>query len=1022
MKMKKKNLSLYITILLSGGTLSGCGSSDKSTPAPQTKAPTVISGKLCIDQNLNARCDTGETSSQDLTDNKIPTSVQSTTHPTIFEATSGGLLTASPTSTEISVFSSLVYNEVLFNPAINTSSTNATNYLTNLQITQELANAEQAKWLTSVGNAIAIDTATHPYKAIGAVINKIVTDKSKFDVSVSAEEIAAQRFVKQEVGLTENSVSWELSDHDERTDGVAILNGRNMVVAGTHYHNRLIVIDTSGNTPKTRSTKLFAAVDAARFAKDTVSGASEHKLRSIKSSADGRYVYVSVKPKGDVGNEFDTSYGLFRVAVSDAGIADNHDSANSKRYISKTVDKFFIAGDGKIFVEDPVMEDFIILNADLSETGERVTLPASIDVDSAYFSPDGNAIYLLAKGDSKANPVTFSKLHKFNRSTNAIEKEVSLTISDGIDNLVFFDEGKQALIYKEKAFARVVDLENMKVTKELPLSVEADQVIQTASVSPNGKYAVISGHHRNETWLFNLSAAEVRMEKLIPSSSRVRALSINNNGDIVAANSEGITLSKLTIGDVITPEKALALDKAYITRDNLNHGLSMDLIVSDLALFTEIPAGNHSTISWSTTNPAINVTATETEKLGAVTRDPSGDATGTLTATLDYRFRNIHLTDQISIDTKVRKAPQALPEQGVALEGGQFSEGYVSYIDVSPDGTRAVPVFRGYGGFNLVKRKTDNSPFYALTTTPTSDTKGLKGQQLPGIYAYQVVDGKVVNESRPVGTQFINNDYVIIATPGAKDAADMTYPGALLVYKVDDLSIADGEADLVGTATTNQFGGTIKSLSHLVNGHVAIVVEVTANDQTTSRKAVIINVANPEALVVVMDNIKVADTASAIEVSGNAQSVYVAIDGAVAQYNQAGNGTPLSQTPAIEGFSARSIALGGTNYDTLFIGTGSGVAKIHQYKSNDLSQEQAPAFNTGYFARVQTLDVINKTAYASIWGIGVTVIDTINQQELSLFAHGRQRRAGISSDGQWLYAAQYISRSTNQIRVLRSPE
>ncbi len=1029
--MNRSKIYLSLAAILSTSMLTACGGSDSQVVPPKKSVvseKTQVEGKLCIDQNINLACDTNEATTNSITNNIIPEAFRSTTHATLFELGTGGIYIAPPASDKISAYSTLVNNEILFNPTVNGSLAKAKTYLENLGIDEDLINAQEQAWLSAITEAISVAEGVHPYKAIAALVDKIIADNSNLAVSATLEEMSNQYFVKRDIQLSEEQVHWIESDHDERVSGLVSLPGRNLSVAATHYHNSLIVIDTAGEAPALKSRNLFAAVDAPRFSKDARTGASEHYLRTIQSSADGQHVYIAVVPRGEIGNAHDDTYGLFRVVVNDDGSFDTHNSVNTKRYANENIGKFVITHDNKVLVEDVEQEEYIVLNADLTETGERIALPSELDISKVYFSPDANYIYLVTTGDKSVEPIEYSKLHKYNRDSGTIEAEVTLSITSSLDGFVLFDQGKQALLYEENYYAKIIDLNAMAIVKSLPLSESAHQSIETAVVTADNRYAVLSGHDNYQLWLFDLNTPEVRMETLLATDSRISALSVNDYGKILAGGRESVvSIIDTTLGDVLTPEQAINADQAYLTKETINKGLNLSVIVSDLTLFTEIPAGANAKISWQTDNTAINVTPTDDKKLGAVTRDVSGDTTGTLTAKITYTFREETKSSQVDFDTNVRQAPAALQEQGTALFGGQFSEGYVGYIDVSPSGRRSVVTLRGLGGFNLVTRKhEDNSPEYQLSTGKTANEKGIIGQQLPAPYAYQTaqVDGKtkVINESRPVGVRFLDNDHVVIATPKATTADDATIDGALLVYNVNDASIASGEAQLIGTATSHQYGGTIKSLSHRINNRLGIIVEVTADD-VTSYKAVIIDVSDPTNIQQVGADIKLANSASVIEVSHDGQAVFVAHDNKIAKYSSAGNGVAEHETStALESLSIRSMAIGGSHNDTLFVGTSSGVASVYQFNTSDLTRNTNAVFQTGYFSRVQTIDVIGQQAYLSVWGYGVSVVDTQNQKELNFFEHKRQRRAGVSEHGEWIFAAQYISRSKNEIRVLQRAE
>jgi len=223
--------------------------------------------------------------------------------------------------------------------------------------------------------------------------------------------------------------------------------------------------------------------------------------------------------------------------------------------------------------------------------------------------------------------------------------------------------------------------------------------------------------------------------------------------------------------------------------------LPLSVIVSDLSLYTEVPAGGGSTIAWSTETSSINMTAFDDNPLGKVTRPSGSDENGNLTANLNYNFRDIAVNDSKIFTASIRQAPAILPENGTELAGGTFPDGYVEFIDVSPNGTRAVAGFRGDGGFNVIKRGTGDAPEYVLTTTDVDGS--LTSQVFPALYA-----GK-----RPIGVQFLDNDRVMIAIPEGEDASANATDGALLIYDVADASIASGMAPLLETIV---MPGTIK--------------------------------------------------------------------------------------------------------------------------------------------------------------------------------------------------------------------
>ena len=125
------------------------------------------------------------------------------------------------------------------------------------------------------------------------------------------------------------------------------------------------------------------------------------------------------------------------------------------------------------------------------------------------------------------------------------------------------------------------------------------------------------------------------------------------------------------------------------------------------------------------------------------------------------------------------------------------------------------------------------------------------------------------------------------------------------------------------------------------------------------------------------------------------------------------SGNSVAKAEKTDDFKPRSIVM---SSGIIYVGTTDG--KLFRFNVADLSSA-GDSFTSGYGGRVQTIDVVDGKAYMSIWGFGVTVIDPVASQEVAFFAHKRQRREGVSDDGNFIFAAQYIGRSANEIVVLK---
>lgn len=888
-----------------------------------------------------------------------------------------------------SPFNTMVKSELLFNPTVNGDVGQATQYLNGkLGTNGSLTSAQSSALNGSIASAKAVD-GDHPFKATAAVVDQVVTSKS-FDIAVTADDIAAQQFVKKDLQLNTQKVTWKEVHSDEDPRGMVLLDGRDLTVIATDEPNSLIVVST--NNPEVKSQKPFAAVEGPEHTIDAVTGASEHGLRQIEAASDGGSVYVSVRPEQEdgvprVGNDQDDRYGLFRIAIDGDSVSADHNDPGSKRFNSAYIGAFHIAADGKVYVEDTDAEIVRVLDADLNDTGSTLTLPTDIEADEIFFTAD-DTMYVATKGDSKATPPVAAQLHKVNGQTG--EVTASMDIDEAPDRLVLFDGGKQALAYKD-FYAAIIDLDNMKESRRLPLSEDLDQEIQAGTVSPDGHYAILSGHENAEVWIFDLTLPASRMEKLIPTDTVIRALAFDSKDTLYAAGRDGfVDVSKLTVGEVLTPKQAIASDQTFITEESLNDGQPLSLVVSDLSLYPTVPAGGGSSIEWVTTGASINTTSSDENPLGKVTRPQNADENGTLTANLTYTFRDITESGDKAFNTLVRLAPAELPVQGEPLASGKLPNGFVRHIDASPDGSRGAAGFHGKGGFNIITRGADDAAQYGLSTTEEE-----------GVITHQVFPAPYTDQ-RPVGVQFLDDATVMIAVAQGEDADGNTSPGALLVYGADDAAIAGKSAPLKKTLVQD---GKIQSVSHKVNGKVAVVVE-----SEDGRKAVIIDANNPNES---NPEIALSSTAEAITISEDAQSVFVIEEDGIGKYSGA-SGTRVAHAAQTDDFKPRSIVM---SAGIIYVGTEDG--KLFRFNAADLASA-GDSFSTGYNKGVRTIDVIDGKAYMSIRGFGVAIVDPVADKEIAFFAHEKQRHAGVSDDGSFIFASQYLGRPASEIVVLKS--
>lgn len=723
--MNAKPLSLTISAIIAAAALAGCSSNSDSSSSNSSSGsstsssssssssgtskvtvenPTEASGLLCIDENNNGKCDSWEASQANTYAGEIPSAFKSDSSSALLEVDDGSLFIAAPSLDTVSAYSTLLSNEILFNPTVAADPATAATYLKDkLGIDGALSKEQAEKLQASIIAALAIDAAALPYKSIAALSDSIIAS-TEFSATVNADAIQSQNAVRRSYQFSGGNTEWEQSDGDETPDTVAILKGRNLAVMSTHYHNTLVVIDTSGAEPVVASHEAFASVDGERYAIDAVTGASEHRMRSVAPASDGKHVYVNVRPNNDdeLGNDSNTTWGLFKVAINDDGTFASHDDASTLRYANRYLTKVDVIGD-KIYAEDSDADATIILNAsDFSPSGYLV-LPSSIDptnIENTFFDSSGEFVYVTTAAikaieaaaaipaDNTTTPptaavpaveaVAAASAMLYKVSLSASEVVGMIVISQEFSNLKFFSDNKKALAYDEE-YAEIFDLESMTITHTLPLT----STIRYAAVTDDGHYAMFATTS-DQVLTYDLNAWDLRAEAVMNIGERIRTFAVDDAGNGYAAGRGFVFVNKPVQGDVLTPEQIVAFDKEQITEALLNRGVPLSTVVMDLTLPDEVVNGAGSSLDWTSTLSSINLTpatADDAPAIGAITRS-NADESGTLTASFNYGFRDIAIADSKEFNVNIRKNPASLPEPKTVSTGDNSSQ----YMAVNVDG------------------------------------------------------------------------------------------------------------------------------------------------------------------------------------------------------------------------------------------------------------------------------------------------------------------------------------------------
>lgn len=265
--IKRISLSTVLISLLAG--CGGGGGGGSSSSSPQGGVSTTNS---CVDVNQNGQCESSESSAQ------------SSSYPnTPLASKSGQYFTAPAGSSTLSAWSTLVNNEMLYNPVVAGNKAEAELYLkakfnkdSSVAGEDVLTTQQKSDYEASLKQAIEANPLVHRSSITAAVSEKFLSAKSK--VTVNVADIAQQTMVLSELKLTKISDSdWARSVNadlvgeirgltDERIvkaqggERIVQLRGKgDFLVASSQYHNALTVIDLNeGSSYDTKYNK-FAA-------------------------------------------------------------------------------------------------------------------------------------------------------------------------------------------------------------------------------------------------------------------------------------------------------------------------------------------------------------------------------------------------------------------------------------------------------------------------------------------------------------------------------------------------------------------------------------------------------------------------------------------------------------------------------------------------------------------------------------------------------------------------------------------
>lgn len=260
--------------------------------------------KVCFDVNTNGVCDAGEASESVYDGGKYSFEKSiSDAHDgeVLLSAVKSGDTTDYLTSyaNNITPYTTLVVNEVLYNPNANASIDTAKTLLSErfdadlLNGTMPTDDESKTLYLTLQS---AISKGTNVYDSIASAVDSIYKqDTLSPTVSITSQTRASELSgTTLTLDATDKSITWEKTDEEETIMGSSA--NENNIISYSRWHNSLRVVDIASQS--LNDSGRFLDVDGARYATDASTGASEQLLKKVVED-DSNNIFALITEKDD---------------------------------------------------------------------------------------------------------------------------------------------------------------------------------------------------------------------------------------------------------------------------------------------------------------------------------------------------------------------------------------------------------------------------------------------------------------------------------------------------------------------------------------------------------------------------------------------------------------------------------------------------------------------------------------------------------------------------------------------------
>lgn len=528
--------------------------------------------QICFDINRNGRCDASSEPVEKVWENgqfsftpEAYTSIGSDT-PLLALAgaeaeTTVALYAPTPAnatmaSVFVTPFTTLVVNEIRFNPNVLASYSAAQlALLSGTPVVGSEADLAGNDYLANGGSttkdaATAIDNSLKQaqkllpekhYLATAAVVDRIY-QTGQFNVNPAVADIEAQAPLDNSFNaeLKTPSLKWEPGHGDEVSVTLDVTG--DLAVIGSQYHNRLIVFDTSGESPNRLGSGEFAASPGERDEVDAVTGASEQVLRKLELVPDAVSAVVAVK-------KFKKSSGARGVGLYRADLT-QPDTIPTKRFgedenstpdffAFPDLNDFSLSGDGHKLVIAGENKQLISLSNQgfsVDQTIEFKSKVRAVGIDSvghfAYASLFGARTGLVVVDLTSGNEIGFFE------TGSEYPKKTTIFANDSRLGL-YLRNGKTLSIYD------ISDSAQPQLTDE----IQSNQKIKSFAFSENGDFA-----------LLGLLGGAVELYSLQGGAQLVNTFQIEENTQILSTQVNGLVFVNDNRAIVLTANQIQVLD------------------------------------------------------------------------------------------------------------------------------------------------------------------------------------------------------------------------------------------------------------------------------------------------------------------------------------------------------------------------------------------------------------------------------------------------------------------------------